>query len=184
MTALGFRLHTGWAAMVAVSADYQVYLRRRVELLDSGMARFVYHAAAEMELTGAEELIRRTQDTAQGNARKAVADALGHLRSQGVRPVACGVAVGSSKVPGDLAAIIASHALIHAAEGALFQRAVIAASEQNKLTVTATREKQLWVQADPELRKRIEQMRNAFGPPWSADQKIAAAAALAALQRR
>jgi hypothetical protein len=45
--ALGFRLHTGWAALVAIAGvpgKFQVLLRRRIELLPRGdsVPRFVY----------------------------------------------------------------------------------------------------------------------------------------------
>jgi len=182
LIAVGFRLHTGWAAMVAVSADCKVYLRRRVELIDDSVPRFMYHAAAEMPVADAERLIDSARELAFACAQRAVADAIQHLRAANLRVVACGVSVGSSKLPADLSAILRSHALIHAAEGVLFQTSVIAAAEQQGLSVTPVREKGLWAGADPKLRERIEKMRSEFGPPWTLEQKIATAVALAALE--
>ncbi len=184
MTALGFRLHTGWAAMVAVSADHKVYLRQRVELLDGSVPRFVYHSAAEMPLDDARRLIRMAEEIALAHAQSAIKDAIKHLEAAKLRVAACGVAVGSTKLPEDLSAILRSHALIHAGEGALFQKAVIGAAEQQGFAVAALREKGLWTGATPQLRERIEAMRKEFGPPWSMDQKIAAAVALAALKSK
>ena len=182
MTALGFRLHTGWAAMVAVSPDYKVYLRRRVELLDGSVPRFVYHSAAEMALADAVRLIRSAEEIASAHAQSAMKDTIEHLQAANLVVTACGVAVGSTKLPVDLSAILRSHALIHAGEGALFQKAVIGAAEQQGFAVAAVREKGLWAGAGPELRARIEAMRKEFGPPWTMDHKIAAAVALAALK--
>lgn len=182
MTALGFRLHTGWAALVAVSADYKVYLRRRVELLDGSVPRFMYHAAAEMPLRDAEQLICTAQGIALAEARRAVAQAMEHLRAASLLVVSCGVAVGSSKLPGELSTILRSHALIHAAEGTLFQRAIIEAAAEQGLKITAVREKGLWADLAAGERQRIEKLRSEFGPPWTMDQKIATAVALAVLK--
>jgi hypothetical protein len=171
--ALGFRLHTGWAALVAVGEDHKLHLRRRVELLDNSIPRFVYHAAAEMPLADAEALIHQAETVALDHAHRAIAAAI-----KTTPAIACGVAIGSGKLPSDLPAILRSHALIHSSEGALFQNAVIAAAKQHGLKVTATREKGLWAGLSPALRSRIEEMRSDFGPPWTVDQKIATAVAL------
>jgi hypothetical protein len=53
LAALGCKLHTGWAMLVAVAGDpggIEVLLRRRIDLLppDNSIPRFVYHQAAEM----------------------------------------------------------------------------------------------------------------------------------------
>lgn len=182
MIALGFRMHTGWAAMVAVNSEYKVYLRRRVELLDGSVPRFVYHSAAEMALPDAARLIRSAEDIALEHARQAILDAIEHLRAANLEVSACGVAAGSTKLPRDLSTILRSHALIHAGEGTLFQKAAMEAAGQQKLAVTAVREKGLWAGLDPEVRLRIEKLRSEVGPPWTADQKIATAVALAALK--
>jgi hypothetical protein len=160
--------------MVAVTDDCKVYLRRRVELLDNSVPRFVYHSAAEMPLADAQNLIQQAQAIAFANAHQAIADAIGKVDAS-----TCGVAVGSAKIPSDLSTILRSHALIHAAEGVLFQNSVIAAAKQHGLAVTATREKGLWAALDPALQKRIEALRSEFGPPWTVDHKIATAVALA-----
>jgi len=170
--------------MVAVSADYKVYLRRRVELIEDSLPRFMYHAAAEMPFTDAEQLIRRCQELASMCAQRALSDAIQHLQAANLRVVASGVAVGSAKLPNDLSSILRSHALIHAGEGVLFQKAVIAAAERQGLSVTPVREKGLWAGADPEFRTRIEKLRSEFGSPWTMDQKIATAVALAALKEK
>jgi hypothetical protein len=163
--------------MVAVTVDCKLYLRHRVELLDNSVPRFVYHAAAEMPLADAQTLIHQAEAIALEHAQRAIADAV-----KKTPVIACGVAVGSTKLPGDLPTILRSHALIHAAEGVLFQNSVVAAAKQHGLAVTATREKGLWAALDPALQKRIEALRFEFGPPWTVDHKIATAVALASLK--
>jgi|SRR5580765_7057918 len=194
--ALGFKLHTGWAALVAAGGDpqkIQVLLRRRIELLPpkSSIPRFVYHEAAEMPLTQAMELVKRGAKAAREAACLAVKEAVEELSSRGVRIDVCGVLSGSTVVPDDLAAILRSHPMIHSAEGVLFQNAIVSACEGHGLTVILSREREVWVRAagawditEPGLRKTIDGLRKSLGPPWSADHKSATAIALLALKSR
>jgi hypothetical protein len=194
--ALGFKLHTGWAVLVAVAgnpSEIQVLLRRRVELLppDNSIPRFVYHQASEMPLPQASELVRRGRKASQESARLAVRDAVEEMTSQGVRIDVCGVLSGSTVVPNDLAAILRAHPLIHAAEGALFQNAIVSACESRGLRVAVAREREVWVRAaavwdigEPELRKNVDLLRKSLGAPWSADHKTSTAIALLALKSK
>jgi len=142
-----------------------------------------------MPLMQATELVKRGTKASQEVARFAVKDALEELTSRGVRVDACGVLSGSTVVPNDLSAILRSHPLIHAAEGALFQNAIISACESRGLTVVRTREREVWVRAaaawditEPGLRKNVDVLRKSLGPPWSADHKTSTAIALLALK--
>ena len=192
--ALGFKLHTGWGVLVAVAgrpSEIQVLLRRRVELLppNSSIPRFVYHAASEMPLTEATKLVKLGTKAAQEAASLAVKDAMEELSSRRVKVDVCGILSGSTVVPNDLAAILRSHPLIHAAEGALFQNAIASVCEGRELPVVLSREREVWVRAaaiwdiaEPALRKSVDGLRKSLGPPWSADHKSAAAIALLALK--
>jgi hypothetical protein len=175
--ALGCRVHTGWAALVAVrvaGADIEILARRRIELLPKdGPSRFVYHQAAEAGMPAAVEMVERVvrlaAETTLASIRAAV-DAV-----PGV--TCCGVPGGSTKVPEDLAAILGSHSLIHAAEGRLYRDAVIAAARSCGLRVHAVLEKSLKPRA-----AELAALAKSAGPPWSEDQRIATAAALSALE--
>jgi hypothetical protein len=192
--ALGCKLHTGWAMLAALTGqpgEIQVLLRRRVELLplDGSVPRFVYHQAAELSLPQATALVNRARDAARKAARLAVEDALHELDSLGAKAAVCGVLGGSAAVPDDLSRILRSHPLIHAAEGALFQEAVVSACESCGLAVTTAREREVWPRAatawgldEPVLRKKVDAVRTAVGAPWSADLKTATAVALLALK--
>jgi hypothetical protein len=192
--ALGFKLHTGWAMLVAVAGrpgEIQVLFRGRLELLppDESVPRFVYHEAAELPLAQAAALVKRVREASQKAARLALKAALRDLDSRGAKPDVCGVLSGSTSVPDDLSRILRSHPLIHAAEGALFQQAIVSACESCGLTVTAARERTVWSRAaaswglaEPGLRKEIDALRKSVGAPWSADLKAAAAIALFALK--
>jgi hypothetical protein len=192
--ALGFRLHTGWAALVAIAGvpgKFQVLLRRRVELLPRGdsVPRFVYHKAAELPLSQAAELVRRAEAASEESARTAVTEVLDHLRSLSVVVKAGGIACGSRPVPRELLAVLRSHPMIHTAEGALFQRAVTSACQSLGLAVISVREREVWLNAasswnlkEQELRQQVDGLRKSVGAPWGTDQKTATAFALLALR--
>ena len=194
--ALGFKLHTGWAALVAVAGhpgEIQVLLRRRIELLpsDNSIPRFVYHEASELPLEQATELVKRATKASTDAARLALKESLEDLGSRGVRVDVCGVLAGSTSVPDDLSAILRSHPRIHAAEGALFQNATVAACESRGLTVVQAREREVWTRAadawgvaEAGLRRNVDALRKTLGPPWSADHKTSTAIALLALKSK
>ena len=194
--ALGFRVHTGWAAAVAVRGApprVEVLRRVRMELLDPAgdVPRFIYHEAKERNALEAARLVQRAEEEVRATARRAVVELTEQLRSSGTEPVVSAVPGGTTKVPADLTAILRSHALIHAAEGALFRQALIAACEACGLRVIPIREREVWIQAadrfgldSDALRKQIAALGKALGPPWSEDQKLATAAALAAWARQ
>jgi len=84
--------------------------------------------------------------------------------------------------------ILASHALIHTADGEHFRDALAAASEGHRLPVTRIREKELWARAEAALRRPAKDLQaavaawgKALGPPWTQDQKLSALGAWTAL---
>ncbi len=190
---LGFKLHTGWAMLVAVRgtlAKFDVLLRRRIELLPSGsvIPRFVYHRAAEISLPQAASLIQQAEVAAGEAACLALDEAIDSLRALKITATAAALATGSKPVPTDLAAVLRSHPLIHTAEAALFQRALVLACEKCGMAVTFGRDREIWAQVSKAsglkealLRKRVEDLRKSVGAPWGADQKTATAYALLAL---
>ena len=190
---LGFKLHTGWAALVVVTGRpgaLDILLRRRIELLpaDGSIPRFVYHEAAELAPDRARDAVAEARKAARRCSEAAVRKVISLLEQRRISVQTCGMPKGSTAVPDDLSKILASHALIHAAEGALFQDALAAACKQAGMKVVNARERDLWSLAgsaygiDPlQLREQIDGIRQFVGPPWGADQKIATVAALMAL---
>jgi hypothetical protein len=131
--ALGLRLHSGWAALVAVagSPDTPVLAdRRRIEIADSTVpgSKQPYHAAEGLPLEEAQRMIQRCEHSTVRVAQGAVQAAIERLRQNGYMVVGCGVLVGSGRPLPGLEATLASHALIHAAEGEFFRNAVRAAA--------------------------------------------------------
>ena len=62
--ALGFRVHSGWAAAVAVSGtstDFTVVEKRRITIANSSFARKPYHHFEEMPVDKAEQYLARSR---------------------------------------------------------------------------------------------------------------------------
>src|SRR5882672_10737280 len=97
--AIGFSVHTGWAAMVAlVGTPPRVLARERIALAEivETEALQIYHQAAELPLAIASARIDAAIRAAQVAARASLGAALGKLGE----PVARGAIVGgNTKLP-------------------------------------------------------------------------------------
>ena len=185
------RPHSGWAALVVLGGPASspvVVDRRRVVLVEPGIPKQPYHAALEMRLPEAEKLIARTIERSRRLAAAAFDDAIAHLAGGGRVPVGCGLLLASGRALPGLEAILASHPLVHTAEGELFREAISRAAQSAGLPVTVVREKEIWDRGAAaldltaaELRRRLDGLGRPPGPPWAQDQKLAALAAWIAL---
>jgi hypothetical protein len=193
--ALGCRAHTGWAALVVVAGGVtrpEVVVRGRAELGDpSGrVRRNVYHAARALELAAAAALVEAAERIAADQASAALERTVREARNEGAVVRSCAVVVGTFAGGAQLESILASHALVHAAEGRLYQGALLQGAESHGLDTIAIPKRSIWEQGEAalgvardELRHRIDQLRRELGPPWAQDQKLAALAAWIALAR-
>jgi hypothetical protein len=190
---LGFRAHSGWAALVAVAGEAgepAVVVRRRVELVRRS-PRQPFHAAEGRPFASAEDLVRRAEDEATSLAGRAVEEAVEELRAGGHAPSAAGLLLAAGRPLPGLPEILASHALIHAAEGALFRDALRRASRRCGLRLVEVSERELEDRAARSLRRPVTAIRarlaewgRALGPPWTQDEKRAALVAWVALAER
>ena len=99
-TALGFRTHSGWAAMVAVAGTLdapQVLTRRRITTADPEVpgSKQPYHSAAELPLREADELVLNAIESSRALALDAISAAVHALRSRGHEVAGCGLLSGS-----------------------------------------------------------------------------------------
>jgi hypothetical protein len=185
----GFRVHSGWAALVVVSGSsgrLEITVRRRVEMVDSQLrgARQPYHTAEGLELGEAAALLKRFSDSARRLAEQGLRKMLQEVRESDREVRSCAILQASGRVGSSLAATLASHALIHTADGNHFREALRHASERLDLKVVELKEKQLLEQASRTLRvspaeigQELTEMGRPLGPPWTQDQKFAALAA-------
>ncbi|HXE75113.1 MAG TPA: hypothetical protein VNN18_05700 [Candidatus Xenobia bacterium] len=164
--------------------------RRRIEIADPRIrgSKQPFHAAEPLALKDAEKLIQRCAESTHSLAVSAVRAVLSAVRAQGCEVVGCGLLTGSGRPLPGLPAILASHPLIHTAEGEFFREALAQASERCTLPIMRVRERELEGRASAALRlpadklnARIAGLGKTIGPPWAQDQKLAALAAWLAL---
>jgi len=185
LAALGLRTHSGWAAAVVVSGPLKaagVIERRRIEIADPsiGGSKQPYHAAASLDLKEAEEFVKRCAGSAAFLAEGAVRTLIDDLQQKRHEVLSSGILLGSGR-PAPLAVTLASHALIHTAEGDLFRRAITEAVERCGLPLTAVPERELWARCTLDLHMTLEELQHSIagigrsiGPPWRQDEKYAA----------
>src|SRR5229473_5873212 len=131
--AIGFRVHSGWAAAVAVSLEKGepvVLAKQRIHLVETFTYEFrqPYHTAEKMLLGQAREFIARMQAEARRLAYGAIRELASRTLEQGVKLTRCGLLLASGRPLPALERILASHALIHTADGELFREAIVHAS--------------------------------------------------------
>lgn len=191
--AIGLRAHSGWAALVAVAGtprSPEILLRRRIELSDPKFegSKQPYHLAEGEKLRKAEKIVGRCASDARRLAAGAFDEALAGLKKDKRPVIACGLLLASGRPLPGLEAILASHALIHTADGELFRDALAAAAKERKLPVTRLREKEIFSRAEEilsipekEIAQCLKEAGRLVGSPWTVDQKLAALAAFVAL---
>jgi hypothetical protein len=192
--AVGFRVHSGWAAVVAVCVEKSspvVLAKQRVHLVDTFTYEFrqPYHTGEKMLLGQAREFIARMQAEARRLAYRAIRELESRTREQGVKLTRCGLLLASGRPLPVLEKILASHALIHTADGELFREALLHASARCGLKEFTIKEKDLLNRAGQVLRakpndllRRVTVLGREFGAPWSQDEKFATLAAWLALR--
>jgi hypothetical protein len=189
---VGLRAHTGWAVAVSLAGPPPaptVVDRRRLDLTDPDLPRQAFHAAAGLDPAAAADLIERAAASAEAIAVRVLRDLVAELRAAGHPVAGTGIALGGGgRQPGTLAAVLASHPAMHAAEGELYREALLRASNACGLPVTGVPERDLPDRAAadlglpvPELRGRLVELGRDSGPPWAQDQRSAALAAWLAL---
>jgi len=192
--AIGFRVHSGWAAMVAVSLENgpRVLLRERPHLVETFTYQFrqPYHTAEKMPLDNAGAFIARVESESRALAERAISTAKDELHKQGYELKTISVLQASGKPLPSLESILASHALIHTADGELFRTALAQAGESCGLRGVPTKERELLATAARALRLPTAKLASGLtalgkplGAPWSQDEKFAALAAWLALLR-
>jgi hypothetical protein len=191
--AIGWRAHSGWAALVAVAGPLAapvVVERRRVELVERtapGAAQ-PYHAARDLPPAEAERFVGRCRDASLSLARQATAATAEALRRGGFRLAACGLLQSSARPLPAFAAVLASHALVHTAEGELFRDVLAVAAGEHGLAVLRVKEREILDRcaaglgvAAGDLERRLAELGRALGPPWRQDEKLATLVAWLAL---
>ncbi|MGH9821913.1 MAG: hypothetical protein ACREDR_01440 [Blastocatellia bacterium] len=191
--ALGFRAHSGWAAMVVIAGtpfEPELIDRRRVELTDSAVpgSKQPYHSASEMERKYAAGFIKGCIRETDKRARRAVSAAAADFKNMGYEVCACGVLLGSARPLPALDQILASHLLLHTAEGQMYRDALVRASVRCSLPVATASERDVLAVTGARLGLEAEALEQLLarvgkdaGAPWRQDQKLAMLAGMLAL---
>ena len=130
--------------------------------------------AADLPLAEAEPLVMAAVDSA-------VAVATGRLAeiAKEVGPLdAVAVIVGDFPVPDSLAAILAAHTLMHAAEGALFRDALLDAAAAQGVRAVGVSRNVATQRLTGDLAGPVARVGAEAGRPWRKEHKLATVAAL------
>jgi hypothetical protein len=187
--AVGFRVHSGWAAMVAVAleeAEPVILVRQRLQLVKTYSFTFrqPYHTAEHMEPADAAAFVRSMEKESRDLAATGIRAVRKELER--VRYLLHGGALllaAGRELP-ELPKILASHALIHTADGELFRESIRSACGRSRIRLTEIVERDLLSTAAqslgrrPEfLNRKITALGKSLGPPWTQDEKLSALAA-------
>ena len=195
---LGVRTHSahgqeegGWATYVVLGGpifEPSLLFRGRMQLCDSGIegSEQPFHHAALMDLKSGEAFIERCRTSSQDLAGGALEDIIStHGALKG-----CCVLTGPERPLPPLRAILASHALQHAAEREFYREAVRDAAVRKGIATEMLIEKDLPTLAarlpgtEASRRETLGAYGKLVGSPWGQDEKFAATAAWLGLALR
>jgi len=191
--AVGFRVHSGWAAFVALSLDGKqpkVLARGRPYLVETFAYKYrqPYHTAERMPVSEAQAFVSSVETEAKRLAARAFHSLQSDLQKRGYKLFRFALIRASARPLPAFDKILSSHALIHTADGELFREALVRAGEQRDMSRFDVRESELVDYACKILRIRTAALTSSLtalgkplGPPWSQDEKFAALAAWLAL---
>ena len=183
-------MHSGWGAAVCISSDSaspEIVDRRRIVIIEPTMkgSKQPYHFAETLKLEEAERHIQKCAAASQRLALKAMREMLDAVSARNYRVVGCAMLLASGRALPSLSKILASHALIHTAEGEFFRKVVREACEHYRIPVVAIRERELDERASASFGsaaagvwQHISSLGKTVGSPWTQDEKIAALAGL------
>ena len=147
---------------------------------------FPFHRSEPMDLNAGGAFIERCRES----SRDLAARALGQIVSTYGALDGCCILTGPARTLPPLSAIVASHALQHAAERQFYREAVREAAVREGIATEMVIEKDLPRLADrlPGTEASRRAMLSAYGKlvgsPWGQDEKLAATAAWLALAMR
>jgi hypothetical protein len=176
---VGIADHFGWAIAVTASADHDVVDRRRIELVEPGVACApIHHEGKGLDDAGAAALVAEVRASI-GRAAGTSLDALAADLPEPVASIA--LRTWSSDFPTDIA--VQRRVPYEARADAIMYRQVLAElAEARGWPVHLYSAKEVVAQASARLADRAEDIldgpRARLGPPWTKDHRVALAAAI------
>jgi hypothetical protein len=190
------QMHSGWGVLVAVSGApnaIEILARQRLVTADPEMPGAIqpYHYAMTLKLPESEKHLAKCTAASTRLAAAAIADLVKDLNARQFHIVGSAVLLASGRSLPSLEKILASHPLIHTAEGEFFRHTVSQACEDLQIPVTAIRQRELeerakstFGNAASRVQGTIASLGKTIGPPWTKDHKTAALAAALILASR
>jgi hypothetical protein len=176
--------------MVAVAgnpAAAEILNRTRITIVDRNAAGATqpYHFAKELPLPAAERHLAQCAASSERLAFEGLREVVDEMGRREAAVAGCAILMGSGRALPELSKILASHPLIHTAEGEFFRQAFWKAAQRLEIPVAGFRERDLEQQAlrvfgeaAGQANRMIADLGRVVGPPWTADQKNATLAAL------
>jgi len=187
--AVGFRVHSGWSALVTVSLENdvpRVVSRERVHLVETFIYKFrqPYHTAGRMPLEKARAFVEGSLSEAKRLAGGALRSTQKELGNKGYELARSALLLASGKALPGLESILLSHALIHTADGEHFREALRHACADCGVEIACIKDRELLDRGvrtlgmkREKLLRRLTELGGGFGAPWTQDEKYAALAA-------
>jgi hypothetical protein len=191
--ALGFRVHSGWTSLITFALENNqpiILARQRPHLVATFSYTFrqPYHTAEKMDLAEARTFLDQQRREARKLSLEALRAAQAEAAQQGYKLTRAALLLASGRPLPELPKILASHSIIHTADGEFFREALLHACAQCDLALTTFKERELLATASSALRKKpaalttfITNLGKPLGSPWTQDEKFAALAAWLAL---
>ncbi len=178
---LGFRVKSGWAMVVLVSASSPptVIDRRRVDLSDPAVPDSAqpFHAGLDLPEAAAAKAVARLIKYVERSSQRAIAELMEHYRASGYRIVGAGIVVGSTVDP----QTIRNDHIRAVIEDALKLSGLKSSVTREKDSIGEGK-KMLGI-SESRLRTELAKMGKAVEGSWRAEEKAATLAALMALAR-
>ena len=191
--ALGFRVHSGWTSLIALAIEKKqpvILSRQRPHLVATFSYTFrqPYHTAEKMDLVEAAAFLEQQRSEARALALAALRAAQTEAAQQGFKLTSAALLLASGRPLPELPKILASHSLIHTADGEFFREALLHACARADLVITTIKERELLATASVALRHKpailtrfVTDLGKPLGSPWTQDEKFATLAAWLAL---
>jgi len=191
--ALGFRVHSGWTSLIAVALENDepiVLARQRPHLVATFSYTFrqPYHTAEKMDLAEARTFLQQQRREARKLALQAIHSAQTEAAEQGCKLTRAALLLASGRPLPELPKILASHSIIHTADGEFFREALLHACARAVVPIIKIKERELvatasatFRQTPTELSRFITDLGKPLGSPWTQDEKSATLAAWLAL---
>jgi hypothetical protein len=158
-------------------------VRDRIEMADprDPGSKQPYHAVEGCPIGEAERRLAGYAASAGRMAHDAIRRITERLAGEGHGVVGLGILQAAGRTGGNLADTLASHALIHTADGNHFRAALAEAAARCRLPTSRVRAPGLEAEAataigraPQALQRTVKDLGREIGAPWGADQKAAA----------